>query len=180
MRTITTHRGSHAGFTLTEILVTIAIIAVIAGIAIPVVRSGVARSRQAACLVKLRDIGVALESYLQEHNNIMPALQAGRPSKAADVPVLENTLNAYLTNEDAFHCPADGEQFAKSGSSYLWNPTQNGQSKLNLKFFGFEADPTRIPLITDKEAWHPGANGSNILYADYSASREVRFVTSNP
>ncbi len=182
MRAPPAHRGSGTppGFTLIELLVTIAIIAVIAGVAVPVIRGGLARSRQAACLAKLREIGVALESYLQDHNNTMPSLEAGRPSKAAAVPVLENTLDTYLTSGEAFHCPADHKQFAASGSSYLWNSTQSGRNKLNLSFFGFEADPTRIPLVTDKESWHTGSSGINILYADYSASREMRFVTSTP
>lgn len=166
------------GLTLTEILIAVAIVAVLGGIAVPLVRGGVARARQAACLKNLSGIGVALESYLQDHNQIMPDLQAGRPSKTADVPVLENTLTPYLPSDEAFHCPADSEQFAKSGSSYLWNSTQSGRSRLNLNFFGFEANPTRIPLVTDKEAWHPGGNGANILYADYSASREIRFAAS--
>ena len=50
--------------------------------------------------------------------------------------------------------------------------------KLSLKFFGIVGDSSRIPLVTDKEAWHPGKQGVNILYADYSASKDVKFTTT--
>jgi prepilin-type N-terminal cleavage/methylation domain-containing protein len=180
MNRSSTQRREAKGFTLAEILITITIIAVITGVAVPLIRSGIASSRQATCLGKLRGIGVALESYLQEHNNLMPTLEAGRTTKTDDIPVLDNTLEPYLPSGEAYHCPADRKQFEASGSSYIWNSTQNGQSKLNLKFFGFDVDSTRIPLVTDKEAWHSQNNGVNILYADYSVSRDVRFITINP
>lgn len=181
MTALSMHRRvSGPGFTLTELLVVLCVLAALAGISIPLVRGGLAKSRQSACLGKLRGIGVGLEMYLQEHQDTMPVLQAGRSNKSEDVPVLENTLNAYVENPEGFHCPADGKQFAASGSSYLWNTTQNGRHRLKLEFFGFDADSSRIPLVTDKEAWHAKSQGVNILYADCSVSRDVRFVASKP
>lgn len=162
------------GFTLVELLVVITITATLLGIGIPMTRSMIARSREAACLDKLRSLGVALQSYLQEHNNTMPVLKAGRASKSDDEPVLETALFPYLGSEDAFHCPADAGEFAKSGSSYLWNSTQNGLPYGDLSFFGIKDRPDKIPLIIDKEAWHPG--GTNFLYADLSSSNKPRFA----
>ncbi len=162
------------GFTLVELLVVITITATLLGIGIPMTRSMIARSREAACLDKLRSLGVGLQSYLQEHNNTMPVLKAGRSSKSDDEPVLETALFPYLQSEDAFHCPADAKEFAKSGSSYLWNSTQNGLPYGDLSFFGIKNRPDKIPLITDKEAWHPG--GTNFLYADLSSSNKPRFA----
>lgn len=165
------------GFTLVEMLVVLAIIGTLAGIGYPLTRSFIARSREAACLDKLRSLGVALQSYLQEHGDTMPELATARASKTDQPPVLETALLPYLETPDAFHCPADNKQFAKTGSSYLWNSTQNGRPVSQLSFFGIKGRPEKIPLITDKEAWHPG--GTNFLYADLSSSNKPRFAAGN-
>jgi prepilin-type N-terminal cleavage/methylation domain-containing protein/prepilin-type processing-associated H-X9-DG protein len=141
------------GFTLTEMLVVLAIIGALAGIGYPVTRSFIGNSREAACLGKLR------------------------ASKTEDLPVLETVLLPYLDAPAAFQCPADKEQFVKSGSSYLWNSTQNGLHVSQLSFFGIKDRPDKIPLITDKESWHPG--GTNFLYADSSSSNKPRFAAGN-
>ena len=164
-----------SGFTLTELLVVLLIIAVLAAIAIPVTRSVLARSRMTACLSNLRQIGVGLEAYLQDHADNLPNVAAGRKSKMEDVPVLETELAPYLPNSESFHCPADHEVFKDSGSSYIWNSTQSGRNRYRLEFFGKSGTDKRIPLVTDKEDWHPGETGTNFLYADLSASNKVKF-----
>lgn len=169
---------SARGFTLVEVLVAIAIIAALSALVIPVSRSFLAKARQATCLGNLRQIGIGIESYLQDHNDTMPNLEAGRRSRDEDLPVMDNTLNEYLSSEDVFHCPEDKTFFRDTGSSYLWNSTQSGRNKLRLVFFGVRGDPSRVPLVTDKEAWHLGESGVNILYADYSASKEFKMNTS--
>ena len=167
------------GFTLTEMLVLLAIVAALAGIAFPLVRSGIKASHRAGCLSNLRQIGVGLESYLQDNNQRMPELAAGRKSKSEDLPVLEVLLQPYLESEQVFHCPADSEVFESSGSSYLWNTTQNGLPRTRLSFFGEEGDLSKIPLVIDKESWHGGGEeGSNFLYADYSATNRLKFSVS--
>ena len=165
------------GFTLMEMLVVITIIAVLAGIGYPLGRSILGKSREAACLNNLRSLGVALQGYLQEHGDRMPELQALRGTKTDDVPVLETVLLPYLQTADAFQCPADSVTFAKSGSSYLWNSTQSGLLSSQLLFFGIKGRPEKIPLIIDKEAWHP--SGTNFLFADLSSSNQPRFATGH-
>jgi prepilin-type N-terminal cleavage/methylation domain-containing protein len=165
------------GFTLTELLVVLAVIGTLAGIGIPLARSFVARSREASCLNNLRSLGVGLESYLQDHNGILPTLAVGRASKSEQADVLETVLLPYVENAEAFKCPHDSEQFQKSGSSYLWNSLQNGKTLSEVSFFGIKDRPDKIPLITDKESWHP--SGTNFLYADQTSSNKARFATSN-
>jgi prepilin-type N-terminal cleavage/methylation domain-containing protein len=168
----------HRGFTLTEILVVLAVLAALAAAVIPLGRSALARSREAACLNQLRSLGTALEGYLQDHQQTMPELAVGRASRSEDIPVLETVLLPYVEAADAFKCPQDKEEFAKSGSSYAWNSTQNGRRVSQLAFFGIDEDrPDKIPLILDKEAWHPA--GTNILYADKTASNRLRFAAGN-
>ena len=172
MRIPMSHRR---GFTLTELLVTIAIIAALGGIAVPVSMSMVAKGREAACLGNLRQIGVGLQGYLADNNNRLPVLALGRESRDSPEPVLETVLLRYVGSADVFHCPADGEQFEKTGSSYNWNITQNGLHISKVAFLGIEDRPESIPLVSDKESWHPG-DGTNFLYADSSSSNKPRFI----
>lgn len=162
-------------FTLVELLVTIGVVVVLGAVGFAVGKPAIARSRQAACLNQLRGIGVALEGYLQDHNQFLPEMAAARANRSADVPAIDTVLRPYLEPDDAFRCPAGHEVHAESGSSYLWNSTQNGLHITKLNFFGLDERPERIPLVSDKESWHP--DGVNYLYADRSSSSEVRFAT---
>jgi prepilin-type N-terminal cleavage/methylation domain-containing protein len=164
------------GFTLTEILITIAIIVAISAIAVPVSLSMVEKSRQATCIANLRQIGAGLQMYLGDHRDVLPVLALGRASKNSDEPVLETVLFGYVESEDAFHCPCDKTEFKKTGCSYNWNITQNGRRIDQLSFLGNDERPERIPLVSDKEGWHD--EKTNFLYADFSMSDKVRFVTT--
>jgi len=172
------NRSVCRGFSLTELLVVLALVGALAAIVLPVGRWAVGRSRAAGCLSNLRQIGIGLEAYLQDNNQILPELAAGRQSRSEDLPVLDTVLAGYLPGRDVFRCPADREVFEESGCSYLWNTTQNGRHRTRLEFFGEAGEAARIPLVTDKEAWHPGDPGVNFLYADLSASTKVQFTAS--
>jgi len=165
------------GFTLTEMLVVLAIIGVLAGVAYPVSRSMLGKAREAACLNNLGSLGVGLQSYLQEHNDKMPDLAQGRASKTEEQPVLETILLPYLGSAEAFHCPADKTEFQKTGSSYFWNSTQSGLHVSKLAIFGIKDRPDKVPLIYDKEACHP--NKVNFLYADMSSANKFRTTVGN-
>lgn len=164
-------------FTLIELLVTLAIVGALGAIIYPISLSVLGKSREAACLNKLRSLGVGLQGYLQEHNDKLPEVATGRVSKNDDIPVLESALSPYLETADAFQCPADKKEFAKSGSSYFWNSTQSGRHVSQLALFGIKDRPDKIPLIYDKETWHP--NKVNFLYADMSSSNKLRFAVGN-
>ncbi len=168
---------SRRGFTLLELLIVVVIIAVLAGIAFPVGRSMLSKSREAACLGNLRSIGVGLQLYLQDNNQKLPTLALGRDGKTSEEPVLETVLLPYMESGDAFECPADHGEFDKTGSSYGWNTTQNGLHISKVSFFGNDTRPEAVPLVFDKESWHP--SGTNFLYADSSSSNKVRFATGS-
>ena len=127
----------------------------------------------------LRQMGVALSLYIGEHNGIFPMLAAGRAAiSQQDVQVIDNTLNRYLTDSRVFACPADGKGLAAStGTSYYWDTVLNNQPVGHLVFLGI-ADPTRIPVLSDKEGFHPYIqNKVNILYADGHAGKDLNFYT---
>jgi prepilin-type N-terminal cleavage/methylation domain-containing protein len=168
-----------SGFTLTELVFVIAIIAVLAGIGVPFSLSMMRRARQTVCLQNLQGIGVGVQAYLRDNGERLPVLQAGRKSKRDEVAVMDTELTEYLGSGAIFHCPEGTKEYRKTGSSYLWNSTQNGRPMSELSFFGIKAKtPELIPIVSDKEAWHDH-EGTNFLYADSSTSSKVRFATAS-
>src|SRR5436190_11452842 len=61
-----------AAFTLIELLVVLAAIAIIAAILFPVFAQARDKARQAACFANLRQIGYALQMYVQDYDEHMP------------------------------------------------------------------------------------------------------------
>jgi len=166
-----------------ELIMVITIIVVLVGIAVPISGNLKKKALNTGCVNNLRTMGIGLEAYLADHNNIMPAISMGieESEDGEEVPTtLETVLLEYVgEDKEVFKCPADNQQFAKTGSSYFWNPMVSAQNQRNLEFMGNSDNPASIPLISDKEAFHGNKNGTNILYADYSATEKTRFRTGN-
>ncbi len=166
-----------AAFTLIELLVVIGILALLMALAIPALRRTLQSGKSTACLSNLRQIGVGLNGYLAEHDMTMPALQGGRKAIAEEVPVLDNTLDRYITDRRIFKCPGDDRKLAETtGTSYFWNSALNGQKLSALAFLRLTDEHSRIPLMSDKEGFHPYTDEKvNILYADGHATKELKF-----
>jgi prepilin-type N-terminal cleavage/methylation domain-containing protein/prepilin-type processing-associated H-X9-DG protein len=168
-----TQRGA---FTLIELLVVIVIIAILAAIAIPVVMRARANAQAAQCLSNLRQLGIGLNLYLDDHDQQMPTLAAGRRSRDEDVSTIDTILVEYLKDPRVFACPADPRLARLTGTSYYWNSALNGQRIGGLNFLKLEDASSRIPIISDKEGWHLYApNHVNILFADGHATRGLNF-----
>ena len=59
-------------FTLIELLVVIAIIAILAALLLPTLARAKQKGQQAVCLSNLKQIGLAFEMYLGDHENRFP------------------------------------------------------------------------------------------------------------
>jgi len=153
------------------------LIALLALLAIPVADRYQEKGRAAACMSHLRVLGVGLNLYLADNNGVMPTLKLARERRAEDVPVIDNTLDRYVSAKDAFACPSDRRFAAESGTSYHWNVAINGQSVASLNFMGVADQPSYVPLMGDKEGFHRDPQHKvNILYADGHASKELTFA----
>lgn len=64
----------HRGFTLIELLVVIAIIAILAALLLPALSLAKAKANPAACKNHLRQLGVALDMYVEDNENRFPYL----------------------------------------------------------------------------------------------------------
>lgn len=163
-------------FTLMELLVVIAIIAVLSALLTPVFQRVRATGKTTACIANLRQLGAGLTAYLTDNGNVMPVLMPLREKRTDEVAVIDNTLDKYVTSPSVFGCPADTRFFAESGTSYHWNLTLNGQTLASLNFLGIVQEYSRIPILGDKEGFHPYAEHKvNILYADGHATKELKF-----
>ncbi len=106
MQTLASGRAQR-GFTLIELLVVIAIIAILAAILFPVFAQARAKARQAACLSNMRQIGLAVRSYTDDYDGMIPPTEiiigTGPGSKVAAWPSL---IYPYVKSQDVFLCPS--------------------------------------------------------------------------
>jgi len=161
-------------FTLIELLVVIAIIGILAALLLPVLGRAKESGRSAACLSDLHQIGIALQLYVQDNQNIMPTMYDAIASTNSPPGTNLATVNIVLTNylgaPEILRCPSDDRRlYEDTGSSYAWNNLLNGEDAEHLEVFKIHFDPHQIPVFYDKEAFHrargPG-KGVNFLYAD--------------
>lgn len=166
------------GFTLLELLAVMALVGVLSALVVPLTQRLLHQSRASSCVNHLRQLGVGLNAYLADHNNVLPVLESGRGSVDDEVDVIDNVLDEYVQSREVFCCKADGVLCKKTGTSYFWNNLINGQNVASLEFMGFIRSSHRIPVLGDKEGFHQYRDVKvNILYADGHVAKEIQFVT---
>ncbi len=162
-----------ACFTLLELLVVISVIGILAALLLPVISKAKEQGRSTACLSNLRQVGIALQLYVDDHDNKMPNIFSGVLSTNGPTDTnqtVDVVLRDYLGSTNILRCPSDDKRlFEQTRSSYFWNSLLNGQPADHLEVLGVAFDPHQIPVMFDKEAFHRArgeARGVNYLYAD--------------
>jgi prepilin-type N-terminal cleavage/methylation domain-containing protein/prepilin-type processing-associated H-X9-DG protein len=101
---------SRRGFTLIEMLVVIAIIAILAAILFPVFSRARAKARQAGCMSNIQQVGMAILLYAQDHGEILPAWCFGTLSGNDNGPAQgaytwDTVIQPYMKNIQILTCP---------------------------------------------------------------------------
>ncbi len=117
------------GFTLVELLVTVVIVAVLAGLGASVYQGARVAADRAKCASNMRQLGVGIISYAQENNGRMPATQHLRSHGSTDswVFAMKDFFGGDI--DEIRISPADpiGPQRAQNNaSSYIMNDFLDG------------------------------------------------------
>jgi len=134
-------------FTLVELLVAIAIIAVLAALLFPVLAKARERAKRAECVSNLRQIGVAIRLYLDDWNDTYPQAYRVDSVRIGRRPSLPQTMTAYVTDQAVWRCPSD------IGEIYT-SPSAPG--------FGGRTVPFYTPGFHDTSYSYPGADWNQI------------------
>lgn len=100
----------NAGFTLIEVMIVVAIIAILAAIAMPNYTAYVQRSRLTEASAKLSDLRTRMEVYFQDNRGYGPAnTSCGVPVSTSNSSYF--TFTCYMTNDPSATTQADNQSF---------------------------------------------------------------------
>ncbi|HQK93945.1 MAG TPA: DUF1559 domain-containing protein [Armatimonadota bacterium] len=105
------------GFTLIELLVVIAIIAILAAILFPVFAKAREKARQASCQSNLKQIGLAIAMYAQDHDGCasMHTGGFGYPDLAtSEREWWPHRIQPYVKNLQVLICPSYGNWVSRN------------------------------------------------------------------
>lgn len=162
-------------FTILELLVVLAIVALLASLAVPEFNRFLDQARSTACAGNLRNIGIAVRGYISDHDGTFPVIETNPeepiyPEEVEARGMLE-TLEDYGITLNTLRCQSDvagPNYFAARGTSYEWRPLIDGENSLNPLMFTRRGErrvsPARVRICMDIAPVHGGRH--NLLYGD--------------
>ena len=131
-------------FTLVELLVVIAVIAILAALLLPAVARAKEHARRTACRSNLGQINLAFHAYADDHRDALPILPDPNPYPNGVGAYYKQLVKGHLgldgpasPTEKVFVCPSDREVFMQLQHAFT-----------SYTFNGYELDGSSIPRIT--------------------------------
>jgi prepilin-type N-terminal cleavage/methylation domain-containing protein len=113
MRETDSTRILKIAFSLVELLVVVAVIAIIAALLLPAVGAAKERGRRIKCKSNLHQIGLAFHLYAEENRDLLPDCTSNNPSFFGSFwpwdlnTNVVTTLVAHGATHDVFYCPSN-------------------------------------------------------------------------
>ncbi len=145
-----------SGFTLVELLITVAIMALLVAILLPALARSRDLAKQASCAANLHGLGTAMTMYLTDHNYF-----PGCNGMAADgnvVAVWPVRLRVYLNNNlKVFNCPARDPAIYWETTTPATGATQDiaGATDTGWSYFAGEQ---MLPVVPNGKPFSYGYN----------------------
>lgn len=127
-------------FTLVELLVVMAIIAILLTLLFPAIRGAVEYARRTVCMSNMRSLQLAHTLYTADHDGVMPGAETGRRGvdwtlrntggyEARRAAIAGGVLWTYIENLDVYQCPSypTEEPFPDYLRHYSVNKYAHGQ-----------------------------------------------------
>ncbi len=169
----------YQAFTLIELILVIGIIGLLMTLAMPAMQHMIQRADSAACFGNLRQIGVAVSTYVIDHDNTYPYIESDPQTMqiysqlGITAKSMLETFQPYGLGSKNLQCPSDVKSpgpnyFAQKQSSYEWRPMVDGETTTNIEVVRWRGvvhvSPSHLRQVTDFSPVHFGHQ--NALYAD--------------
>ena len=171
-------------FTLVELLVVIGILAVLAGLLLPVLLRSREHARKANCQANLRQIGVALEMYTSDYDDVLPNCVKINEGLGEHPQKMPSLLSPYTRSKAVHRCPSDsggpaiptGEPYWQAYSTSYQNYASLDTTLPGASIYGLPwpvplaaiQDAASTSLLRDATSWHRKDTpwNINVLWAD--------------
>ena len=155
------------GWTLAELLVVMAIIGVLGGLALPIVTQVLGMARRTACQNNLRQVGMACLVYAQEHANRLPAEANYGVTDPKRSPAWFNRIPPYLMRESvkdpgsvcqcpSYHGETSGAFTEATPKSYKFNGYLDNKGRPRHYRMGSFREESSIVMFIDAIAGDTG------------------------
>ena len=160
-------------FTLIELLIVIATIAILAGLAIPALNSVYERAKVTKDMSNLRQIGLGMQLYLNDKDGVLPVINAAPGIGTNASPVI---CPKYIATKRVFQSPFD-----KRAASETDNAPVSYGINANMYTPGIAGNTARVVSPSSTIFMAPNYNGNPGLVASWTGvAATAPFVVNLP